>query len=302
MTNSIFANMFFDRRFQARLILKVVDEAHMIYMWGLVKSGQAKRMSSCVRIQDTGVFRPHYGELARRFLVTDEVPLILMSATCTPQAIQAILLNLKIDPSNVRFHRAELTRPELRLIRRTFKRPMKASLQGIFAHHTIVPTEKIPPSLIYAGTQNATLEHMRIINSARGQPSETKNGSSAFVRRFHATTGPRAKLSAVEAYIAGHLAVLCCTLALGLGQNWHRVRRVIIVGRHDPCNFIQMAGRCGRDGRRGLALLLVEGTRTNGKNRVEDFTSPTVMTDDDRMDALAITVVCLRVALAVDLK
>lgn len=301
LTNTIFSNMFLDRRFQSRLILKVVDEAHMIYMWGLVKSGQAKKMSSFARIQDTGVFRPHYGDLARRFLATDKVPLLLMSATCTPQAIQAILANLKIDPQDIEFTRAELTRPELRLIRRTFKRPLKSSLKGVFTHHSVVSTDELPPTLIYAGTQNATLDFLRIINSARGHLAEAKNGLSAFARRYHATTGARAKISAVEAYIAGALAIMCCTLALGLGQNWHRVRRVIVVGRHDPCNFFQMAGRCGRDGRRGLALLLVENIRTNGKNRVEDFHTPTVMTDDDRMDALGITPVCLRVALAVDL-
>lgn len=225
-----------------------------------------------------------------------------MSATCPPQYIHAILHNLKLDSRDVRFPRAELTRPKIRLIRRAFKRPLKASVRGIFAHHTVVPTNDLVPTLLYAGTQNNTLEYLITINSSRGHPSEAGNAHSQFARRYHANTGPNTKLNAVAMYVAGTLAVLCCTLALGLGQNWKRVRRVVIVGRQNPCNFIQMAGRSGRDQRRGLGILLVEHKRTNGKNAITDFKTPTLMTDDDRMDALAITPVCLRVALAVDLQ
>lgn len=301
LTSPTFDRLWRDSRFQARLVLSVVNEAHMVYTWGLVESGQAKRLASHVRVQDAGVFRLSYGDLARRFLSTVKIPLLLMSATCTPQAIDAILANLKLDSQDVRFSRAELTRPEIRLIRRTFKRPLKAALRGLFTHHTVIPTSLIPPTLLYSGTQNATLEYLQIINTSQGQPNETANPVADFARRYHASTGPVTKVEAVAAFVTGSLVILCCTLALGLGQTWHQVRRVIVVGRQDPCNWVQMAGRCGRDGRRGLGILLVENKRTNGKNEVADFGSPTVMTDDDKMDALGITVVCLRVALAVDL-
>lgn len=302
LTSKFFDQMWTDARFQSRLVLNVVDKAHMVYTWGLVESGQAKRLASWTRVHNGGAFRPSYGQLARRFLASDKVPLLLMSATCTPQAIAAILVNLKLDSQDIRFARAELTRPELRLIRRAFKRPLKASIRTLFSHHTFIPAKEIPPTLIYSGTQNATLDYLELINISRGQPAEAGDGSSRFARRYHATTGEKAKIDTVAAYVACSLAVICCTLALGLGQNWHRVRRVVIVGRQDPCNFIQMSGRCGRDGRRGLGFLLVKHLRTHGKNRIEDFNTPTVMTDDNRMDALAITPVCLRVALAVDLE
>ncbi|KAH9807854.1 hypothetical protein DFH28DRAFT_912497 [Melampsora americana] len=89
-------------------------------------------------------------------------------------------------------------------------------------------------------------------------------------------------------------------MALGLGQNWSRVRRVIHVGRGDPSCIEQMFGRCGRDGRPGLAILLVEENRRSGKNRIQDFNPNVPQSDDDRMDALGITTVCLRVAFCVD--
>lgn len=89
-------------------------------------------------------------------------------------------------------------------------------------------------------------------------------------------------------------------MALGLGQNWTRVRRVIQMGRADPSCVAQVLGRCGRDGRPGLGIMMVEPTRRNGKNSVEDFENVSFMNDDDRMDALAITTVFLRIALSID--
>lgn len=294
--------MFFSPAFQRRLVLKVVDEAHIIYSWGLVESRNAKHLSSHLKIQDRGAFRPSYGNLCRRFLATERVPLLMMSATCPPQAVQEILNSLKIKETDVDFHRGELVRPEIRLIRRSFPRPLAASISHVFPHKSLFPDTAIPPTLIYSGTQNDTLEHIRIINETRGSPLDVMSATSTFAQRYHASTAEEDKLHRIRSFTLGHLAVLCCTLALGLGQNWHRVRRVLVVGRQDPCHVTQMIGRGGRDGRRSLGILLVEATRTNGKNVITDFKMPTAMCDDDRMDALAITTVCLRVAIGADLR
>jgi superfamily II DNA helicase RecQ len=42
--------------------------------------------------------------------------------------------------------------------------------------------------------------------------------------------------------------LISCTMALGLGQNWKRVRSVIHFGWGDPVLILQMIGRCGRAG------------------------------------------------------
>ncbi|EGG08532.1 uncharacterized protein MELLADRAFT_104963 [Melampsora larici-populina 98AG31] len=49
---------------------------------------------------------------------------------------------------------------------------------------------------------NATLDYLQIINASRGHPKEAGNGHSDFARRYHATTGPNAKLDAVNAFVA----------------------------------------------------------------------------------------------------
>jgi superfamily II DNA helicase RecQ len=78
-------------------------------------------------------------------------------------------------------------------------------------------------------------------------------------------------------------------MALGLGQNWKRVRSVIHIGRGDPASIAQGIGRCGRDDRPGLGIIFVEKNRKNGKNTVDQFTNPEYQNKDDRMDALAVT-------------
>lgn len=70
--------------------------------------------------------------------------------------------------------------------------------------------------------------------------------------------------------------------------------------RGDPASIFQMVGRCGRDGRPGLAILLVEKSRRGGKNTVNEFTRGAEQSNEDRMDALAVTPVCLRIAFSVD--
>jgi hypothetical protein len=63
-----------------------------------------------------------------------------------------------------------------------------------------------------------------------------------------------------------------------------------------------MIGLCGRDGKPGLAILFVEKTHTNGKNTIAQFKAGdgVEQSNDNCMEALAVTPVCLRIAFAVD--
>jgi len=106
----------------------------------------------------------------------------------------------------------------------------------------------------------------------------------------------------MEDFSAGNFPVISATMALGRGQNLKRVRQVIHVGRGNPASIIQMVGRCGCDGNTGLGLLLMEPNRQKGRNSVSDFEDGLVQDDNVRMDALAVTPLCLRVVLTVDNK
>jgi len=117
LNNQLFRDVYFNPIFQSRLSLIVVDEAHMIYVWGLVAKGRSKGIASHGRHPDWGLFRPSYGKLAARLMATNGTPLLLMSATCRPVAIRSILESLKLTEEMVDFVRAELTRTEIRLLR-----------------------------------------------------------------------------------------------------------------------------------------------------------------------------------------
>lgn len=302
MNNDLFDELYYSQTFRDRLILKVVDEAHMIYRWGLVESQQSKKSAAFKRTQDNGRFRPSYGHLGTRLLPTDDVPLLLMSATCRPVAIQAIMVSLKLTENNLVILRGELTRPEIRFIRVYMKSslPSAQDLLRVIPNLSDVPDDQCPQSLVYSGTQNHTLAVLKVLHQARGIPGEAQNGLSTFARRFHASTGPIDKLVRISDFSEGVFRMMACTLALGMGQNWSCCREVLIMGRADPSNLNQMGGRCGRDGRPGLVFLFMEETRPKGRNKLEDFVLGAVQTDDDRMDAFAITPVCLRVAFNVD--
>ncbi|KAA1114734.1 ATP-dependent DNA helicase sgs1 [Puccinia graminis f. sp. tritici] len=303
LNNPMFRRIFFHRQFQSKLILTVVDEAHMIYVWGLVASGLGKKISSHFKLQDRGIFRPSYGDLGTRLLATHGVPILLLSATCRPIAIEKILNSLKILPENMKLVNGELTRPEIRLIRV----PMKSSLgscndlKRLFSTQTSIPNNKIPPTLIYAPTRNLTWQVLRVIHEARAIQGGHLDAGSTFARRYHSCTGKLDKIDIISGFEDEAFPVISCTMALGLGQNWKRVNCVVHVGRGDPSSICQMIGRCGRgENNPGLGIMFVESNRRTGKNKINDFDKPFQQSDDDRMDAFAITPVCLRIAMSLD--
>lgn len=279
-----------------------MDEAHCIYLWGLQASGKLRGLSKHVLPEDVGQFRSSYGNLGQKIMATDGVPLLLMSATCRPAAIRAIQTSLKISPKNMTVIQGELTRPENRFIRVYLTRPINSAedLACLFGPHSVVSDEEMIPTLIYSGTRNATGVVIDVVCKARGKSEDACNGYSTLIRRYHSVTGDMDQLTRVQEYGEGKFPILSCTSALGLGQNWTRVKICIIMGAMDPAESNQMAGRVGRDGKEGLVIHLVQPSMTPGKNSPADIEVSTNTNDEDRMHALRVTPCCLRVAYSVD--
>ncbi|KAA1129738.1 ATP-dependent DNA helicase sgs1 [Puccinia graminis f. sp. tritici] len=287
LNNEIFRDVYFHPKFQSRLSLIVVDEAHMVYVWGLVANGQSKGLTSHLKHGERGVFRPGYGELAARLMATNGTPLLMMSATCRPIAINSILESFKLTRQMVTFVEAELTRPEIRMLRIDMQKSLASSedLADLYSTQEQTPDNEIIPTLIYSTTRNLTGQVLDVVNDAR-EANQEDDPFSTFARRYHSITGDMDKSDVTGDFTKGIFPVVSSTMALGLGQNWKRVRCVIHMGRGDPASICQMLGRCGRDGKKGLAIMFVEPHRKNGKNSVSDFTNVELQNDDDRMDAL----------------
>jgi superfamily II DNA helicase RecQ len=303
LNNKLWEEVYFSSEFQNRLGLVVVDEAHMVYIWGLVQSRPGRHLATILsRLEDFGIFRPSYGHLGGHLLSRNDKPMLLLSATCRPVAVEAIKKSLKLEDSNVDIIRAELTRPKIRIVRIPMEGSMVSchDLIKVFPSVNDVSNEDLVPTLVYSGSRNRTLTALEVISMARETPADSMNPSSTCALRYHSCTGDLDKNDCVEDFATGKVPIVSCTMALGLGQNWKRVRMVVHMGRGDPASVVQMIGRCGRDGRPGLAILFVEKNRRNGKNSVDEFHNDAIQSDDDRMDALAVTPVCLRVAFSID--
>ncbi|EFP79530.2 uncharacterized protein PGTG_05851 [Puccinia graminis f. sp. tritici CRL 75-36-700-3] len=304
LNSSLFTELFFSEEFQDILSLVVVDEAHMIYLWGLVASKQSKSLIIFARLEDQAVFRPGYGHLGTRIMATNNIPVLLLSATCRPVSVSAITTSLMLQPSDINMIDGELTRPEIRLVRVTMQSTLSScdDLLRIFAPNNLISAGDSVPMIIYSGTRNWTFQVMKVVNEARNTPKHEYDPHDGFIRRYHSVTSDEDKLRVMDDFGCGKVPVISATMALGLGQNLKRVRCVVHMGRGDPAAIGQMVGRCGRDGNVGLGLLFMEPTRKNGRNAFSDFDVGMDQNDDARMDALAVTTVCLRISLNLDNK
>jgi superfamily II DNA helicase RecQ len=89
------------------------------------------------------------------------------------------------------------------------------------------------------------MQVLKVISIARGTPGGENNPNDSFARRYHSCTGDLTKVDVIDGFAGDQVAVISCTMALGLGQNWKRVRMVAHVGQGNPALLFQMIGRCG---------------------------------------------------------
>ncbi|KNE99050.1 hypothetical protein PSTG_07702 [Puccinia striiformis f. sp. tritici PST-78] len=171
------------------------------------------------------------------------------------------------DPhKNIDILRAELTRPKIRIL----QFPMECSLKSVKdLTEMFGKKEDVVTTLIYSETQNTTLEVMKVVNTAWGTTAGEFNPKSKVIRQYHTCTGDMEKEDVISGYESGNFSCITCTMALGLGQNWKRVRRVIQIGQGNPSCVAQIIGCCGHNGQSGLAIMFVQPKRRSGLNTLE---------------------------------
>ncbi|KAH9446746.1 hypothetical protein Pst134EA_030652 [Puccinia striiformis f. sp. tritici] len=167
LNSKMFQMVYYSSEFQNRLALVVVDESHMIYIWDLVESGPAgKSISAHFRHEDYGIFRPSYGKLGPQLLFRNDAPLLLLSATCRPVAVEAIKKSLKLTDDNLVMLRGELTRPEIRIVRVPMANSLASSLDAVkvYPSQQDVPDDQMVPSLVYSGSRNRTMTVLEVVD------------------------------------------------------------------------------------------------------------------------------------------
>jgi len=200
--------------------LIVVDEAHCVSEWG----------------HD---FRPDYLRIAEIREISPGTPVMALTATATRLTREDIVKQLKLrDPavfissfyrSNIRYS-VYLTEDRFSQIR-----------------SLLVPGQS---GIVYVNTRRATVELAGFLRSA---------GIGAMY--FHGGMSKEEKDETLHAWLEGEADVVVATGAFGMGINKPDVRVVVHADiPWSPEQYIQEAGRGGRDGKPALAVIVADSS------------------------------------------
>ncbi|PLW31766.1 hypothetical protein PCANC_22358 [Puccinia coronata f. sp. avenae] len=196
LNSKLFSSIYFSPEFQSCLALVVVDEAHLIYHWGMQPPGSQWSPNP-----------PFVSNLP------------------PPRPLRAIQRNLRLNSTKLVILQGELTRPEIRIIRVFMKGSMTSftDLERLYSPISDTPNKKVVPSFIYCSTWRKTGQVLEVLAPACGTPNNASKAGSLFSRCYHSVTGDQDKQDVKRDFGEGFFPVISCTMALGLGQNWMRV-------------------------------------------------------------------------------
>lgn len=210
-------DLFIERFKQMKVNLIAVDEAHCISQWG----------------HD---FRPAYREISTIRELKPDVPVIALTASATPEVADDIVEQLDMsDPA--RFE-SSMTRDNLSYAVLDEAEPLGRLLRIC---------KRIGGSgIVYAGTRKqvrSTAEFLRSHGIGAGY--------------YHAGIDAATKEKLQNEWVAGKFPVMVATNAFGMGIDKPDVRFVVHTQPPENLeNYVQEAGRAGRDGEHSWGILI----------------------------------------------
>ena len=204
---------------QLNVSLVAIDEAHCISEWG----------------HD---FRPSYLSLKKVKELCPSANLIALTGSATPEVIQDISTQLEIKTAEVykkSFNRENIAYQLFEVEDKIFK--IKQIL-----------TKTKAPCIIYTNSRNETKRISNILNS--------QGFKTTF---YHGGLSSKEKQTAYNDWYEERKPIIVATNAFGMGIDKSNIRVVIHVAPPNSIeNYMQEAGRTGRDGKRAFAVMLLK--------------------------------------------
>ncbi|KAJ7848102.1 P-loop containing nucleoside triphosphate hydrolase protein [Mycena leptocephala] len=228
--------------FGRRVLSVVVDEAHVVSHWG-------------------ASFRKKYGTLGMlRAFLPRGTPVVALSATLPARIRNDVLSKLQFSKDYVNIDVGN-DRPNVSLVVRPIQHRLNTYADLDFVVEGIKSRKGIKKTFIYADNIATGVEIIDHLTSLL--PPELRDvvqGYDAPFRPYNAALSKEYRKKAMSLFKEGHVRILVCTDAAGMGCNIPDID--VVVQWKLPASmsiFIQRAGRAGRArGSQGLAILLVE--------------------------------------------
>lgn len=194
-----------------------VDEAHCISEWG----------------HD---FRPSYRRIHEIRKVTPKATMIALTATATSKVIDDVIKNLGLETPQVfkkSFYRKNLAYQIFSIENKVGR------LEQIF-------TKNRNPAIVYVSSRRKAEEISASINR--------KGFSSTF---YHGGLSPKDKSEAFDLWMKEEFQVMVATNAFGMGIDKSNVKIVVHIDLPNSIeNYVQEAGRAGRNGEKSFSVVL----------------------------------------------
>lgn len=203
--------------------LLVVDEAHCISQWGMD-------------------FRPDYlllGHLRKRL---GNPKIMALTATATEQVRNEIKSSLGMKDKETKEIVYSVDRPEIKLkVEICHNDKDERVLQHIKSLQG--------PGILYFSSKRKADQITQMIKQELNFPVES----------YHSGLMPDDKAKIQQQFLGNQLQIVCATSSFGMGIDKENIR--FVIHYHMPSNpemYLQEIGRCSRDGKEGLAVLLYE--------------------------------------------